>query len=99
MAIERMDHVGVVVEDLAAAIEFFVALGLELEGEMSMADDRAVDSITGLEGVRTDFAFVRTPDGQGALELIKFHSPRVENDAPEPQVNTPGLRHLTFRVD
>jgi len=98
MAIQRMEHVGVIVDDLAAAIEFFVELGFELEGEMSM-DDRAVDRLVGLEGVRTDFAFVRTPDGQGALELIKFHSPPSEGGDSRAPANAPGLRHLAFRVD
>jgi catechol 2,3-dioxygenase-like lactoylglutathione lyase family enzyme len=98
MAIERMEHVGVVVEDLAAATEFFVELGFELEGEMSM-DDRAVDRITGLEGVRTEFTFVRTPDGQGALELIKFQSPASPGGDRQAPANAPGLRHLALLVD
>ena len=98
VAIERMDHVGIVVDDLAAATEFFVELGLELEGEMSMAEDPAVDRLLGLEGVRTDFAFVRTPDGQG-LELIKFHNPPSEGGDPAAAANAPGLRHITFAVD
>lgn len=69
MTIQRMDHVGVVVDDLEAAIEFFVELGLELEGGASGGGE-LVDRIVGLEGVRTDFAFVRTPDGHGRLELV-----------------------------
>jgi len=98
MAIQRMDHVGVIVDDLAAAIEFFVELGFELDGEMSI-DDRAVDRLVGLEGVRTDFAFVRTPDGVGALELIKFQSPPSQGGDPQAPANTPGLRHLALLVD
>jgi catechol 2,3-dioxygenase-like lactoylglutathione lyase family enzyme len=97
MAILRMDHVGVVVEDLGAAIEFFVELGLELEGQAS-GGGPAVDRIVGLDDVRSDFAFVRTPDGNGRLELIKFHSPPAEGGEPA-HVNTLGLRHLTFAVD
>ena len=73
-----MDHVGIVVDDLAAAIEFFVQLGLELEGEASV-EGPLVDRIVGLEGVRSEFAFVQTPDGHGRLELIKFHSPSAHN--------------------
>jgi catechol 2,3-dioxygenase-like lactoylglutathione lyase family enzyme len=93
-----MDHVGVVVDDLPAAIEFFVALGLESQGEMT-GEGSAVDRTVGLEGVRTDFAFVRTPDGHGALELIKFHSPSHEGEIRHEPANIPGLRHLTFAVD
>ena len=98
LTIQRMDHVGVVVDDLPAAIEFFVQLGLELDGEASVEGD-LVDRMVGLEGVRTDFAFVQTPDGHGRLELIKFHSPPgqgVDGDAP---ANAPGIRHLTFAVE
>ena len=98
MAIQRMDHVGVVVDDLAAAIEFFVALGLELTGEGSV-EGPLVDRIIGLDGVRSDIAFLQTPDGHGQLELSKFHSPPArigERDAPS---NTLGIRHLSFAVD
>ena len=68
MTIYRMDHAGVVVEDLAAAIAFFVELGLELEGEAPVEGD-AVDQLVGLDGVRADIAVVRTPDGHGRVEL------------------------------
>lgn len=98
MAIRKMEHVGVVVEDLAAATEFFVALGLELEGEMSL-DDPIVGRIIGLEDVETEMAFVRTPDGHGALELIKFRSPGSGDGDPQAPANAPGLRHLAFAID
>ena len=68
MTIHRMDHVGYVVEDLAAAIAFFVELGLELEGETSL-EGEWVDQLVGLDGVRADIAVVRTPDGHGRVEL------------------------------
>ena len=98
MAIKRMDHVGVVVDDLAAAIEFFVALGLELTGEGSVGGPQ-VDRIIGLDGVRSDIAFLRTPDGHGQLELSKFHAPPARiGDANAPS-NTLGIRHLSFAVD
>jgi catechol 2,3-dioxygenase-like lactoylglutathione lyase family enzyme len=93
-----MDHVGVVVDDLAAAIEFFVELGLVHKGGGSV-ESRSVDRIVGLEGVRTDFAFVQTPDGNGQLELIKFHSPSYEGDSRHAPANTPGLRHIAFAVE
>jgi catechol 2,3-dioxygenase-like lactoylglutathione lyase family enzyme len=98
MTIERMDHVGVVVDDLAAAIAFFAELGLETQGEASL-EGELVDRVVGLEGVRTEFAMMVTPDGHSKLELVKFHAPQVpEGDAQAP-ANAPGIRHLTFAVD
>jgi catechol 2,3-dioxygenase-like lactoylglutathione lyase family enzyme len=93
-----MDHVGVVVDDLAAATAFFVALGLEVLSEWS-ADGGVVYGIVGLEGVRTDNAMLATPDGSGRLELSKFHTPPARDGDAHAPVNTPGLRHLTFAVD
>lgn len=98
MPIHRMDHVGIVVDDLAAAIEFFGELGLELQGEASVEGD-LVDRMVGLEGVRTHFAFVQTPDGHGRLELIKFDSPSHQEDNGHAPANAPGIRHITFAVD
>ncbi len=93
-----MDHVGIVVDDLAAATEFFVELGLELLGEGS-GEGLVVDRIVGLEDVRSDFAFLQTPDGHGRLELIKFQTPSHQGDNRHAPPNAPGLRHLTFAVD
>jgi catechol 2,3-dioxygenase-like lactoylglutathione lyase family enzyme len=98
MAIRRMDHVGIVVDDLPAAVEFFLALGLEPEGEGSVEGDW-VDRIVGLDGVRSELAMLQTPDGRGKVELAKFHSPPAESGDPQAPANTPGLRHLTFAVD
>jgi catechol 2,3-dioxygenase-like lactoylglutathione lyase family enzyme len=93
-----MDHIGVVVDDLAAAIEFFVALGLEVKGRQSV-EGEWVDRIIGLEGARSELAFVQTPDGHGRLELVEFHSPPYAGErSPEP-ANAPGIRHVTFAVD
>ena len=96
--IERMDHVGIVVDDLAAATAFFVELGLEREGEGSV-EGRWVDRVIGLDDVRVDVAMVRTPDGHGRLELIKFHTPSHQGGNRHAPANTPGLRHLAFAVD
>jgi catechol 2,3-dioxygenase-like lactoylglutathione lyase family enzyme len=98
MTIQRMDHVGVVVEDLAAAVAFFVELGLEPEGEASV-EGEWVDQLVGLDGVRADLAFMRTPDGHGRVELSTFHTPVATSDAPRAPVNTPGIPRLTFVVD
>jgi catechol 2,3-dioxygenase-like lactoylglutathione lyase family enzyme len=93
-----MDHVGVVVDDLAAATEFFVELGLVLEGEGSV-EGRWADRIVGLEGIRADLAMMQTPDGHGRLELVKFHSPPIQADDEHAPANARGLRHVSFAVD
>lgn len=98
MTVHRMDHVGVVVEDLAAAIAFFVELGLELEGETTVEGDW-VDQLIGLEGVKADTAFLRTPDGNGRVELSTFQRPVATSRAPRAPVNVPGIPRLTFVVD
>ena len=98
VTISRMDHVGVVVEDLAAAVAFFVELGLELEGEATVGGQWA-DDLLGLDGVRADIAMVRTPDGHGRVELSKFHTPVATSTGPRAPVNTPGIPRLTFVVD
>jgi len=99
MTIQRMDHVGVVVDDLEAAIAFFVELGMELEGEAPI-EGPWVDRVNGLDGVRVDIAMMRTPDGQGRLELAKFHTPTAVSAEPENALgNTLGLRSIMFAVD
>jgi catechol 2,3-dioxygenase-like lactoylglutathione lyase family enzyme len=87
-----------VVDDLAAATEFFVELGLELQGEGSV-EGRWVDRIVGLEGVRADLAMMQTPDGNARLELAKFHSPSNQGDDGHAPANTPGIRHVAFVVE
>jgi catechol 2,3-dioxygenase-like lactoylglutathione lyase family enzyme len=96
--IKRMEHVGIVVDDLAAATEFFVGLGLELQGQEPV-EGRWVDRVVGLDGVRADIAVVQTPDGHGRLELTKFHAPSSQDDSRPAPANTPGLRHIAFAVD
>jgi catechol 2,3-dioxygenase-like lactoylglutathione lyase family enzyme len=86
-----MEHVGIVVDDLAAATEFFVQLGLELQGE-GQVEGRWVDRIVGLEGVRADTAMMQTPDGHGRLELVKFHTPPAQGDNGHAPANTSGIR-------
>ena len=98
MRIQRMEHVGIVVDDLAAATAFFVELGLELQGEMPV-EGGWVDRVVGLEGIRVDIAMLETPDGHGRLELVKFHSPSVRDGDRHAPANTLGIRHLAFAVD
>ena len=92
-----MEHVGIVVDDLAAATEFFLALGLTLQGEGTV-EGRWVDRVVGLEGVRADIAMMQTPDGHGRLELTKFHSPSIQSEKRYAPANTPGIRHVAFAV-
>lgn len=93
-----MDHVGIVVDDLAAAIAFFVALGFELQGEGSVEGDW-VDRIIDLEGARSDIAMLETPDGDGRIELTQFQAPPSPDGDPAAPANAPGLRHLAISVD
>jgi catechol 2,3-dioxygenase-like lactoylglutathione lyase family enzyme len=99
MTVRRMDHVGIVVDDLAAAIAFFVELGLELQGQMPV-EGPWVDRVVGLDGVQVDIAMMRTPDGHSRLELTKFRSPPPLG--AEPKVAPPnmlGIRRIMFAVD
>ncbi len=94
-----MDHVSVVDDDLPAAVAFFTALGMTVEGEAPI-EGPWVDRINGLEGVRVDIVMMRTPDGHGRLELTKFRHPKlVEVEPAIPPPNAPGLRSVMFSVD
>ncbi|HVY96851.1 MAG TPA: VOC family protein [Solirubrobacterales bacterium] len=97
MAVQRLEHVGIVVEDLEAATEFFTLLGLERRGGTSV-EGSWVDRIVGLESVRSEIVMLRAPDG-GEVELAKFHSPPSEPADPRAPSNAPGLRHITFLVE
>jgi catechol 2,3-dioxygenase-like lactoylglutathione lyase family enzyme len=98
MTVQRLEHIGIVVDDLAAATAFFTALGLELEGETSV-EGGLVDRINGLEGVQADIVILRTPGDSSKLELAKYRTPAYEgNDGPAPP-NAPGIRHILFVVD
>jgi catechol 2,3-dioxygenase-like lactoylglutathione lyase family enzyme len=99
MAIQRMDNVGIVVDDLEAATAFFVELGMELEGKAPV-EGSSVDRVVGLDDVRVDIAMMRTPDGHSRLELTKFHTPPVISAEPhDAPVNTLGIRRIMFAVD
>jgi catechol 2,3-dioxygenase-like lactoylglutathione lyase family enzyme len=103
MKIRKMDHVGIVVDDLDAAKAFFVNLGLEVMNEDTVGEEPEesdwVGRIIGLEGVRDDVAMLRTTDGDTNIELIKFHTPRDENGIQPSVANMLGIRHLAFVVD
>ena len=99
MTIKRLDHVSVVVVDLAAAIAFFTALGMTIEGEAPV-EGPWVDRVNGIEGVQVDIVMMRTPDGHGRLELTKFRNPKlVEIEPAIAPPNTLGLRSVMFTVE
>src|SRR5262245_65642102 len=99
MTLQRMDNVGIVIDDLEAAIAFCVELGLELEGKMPV-EGRWVDRIVGLDGVRVDIAMMRTPDGHSRLELAQFHKPTAVSAEPRnAPANTLGIRRIMFAVE
>src|SRR6187200_1780194 len=98
MTVKRMDNVGIVVEDLDAAIEFFAELGLELEGRAPIEGEWA-DGVTGLHAMRVEMAMMRTPDGHGRLELSRFLAPPVLGDHRRAPVNALGYLRVMFTVE
>jgi catechol 2,3-dioxygenase-like lactoylglutathione lyase family enzyme len=98
MTVKRMDNVGIVVESLDAAVEFFVELGLELDGRMTIDGDWA-GRVTGLRGQRVEIAMMRTPDGHGKLELSRFLEPPPVADHRNAPVNALGYLRVMFAVD
>src|SRR5947208_17018190 len=98
MAIQRMDNVGIVVEDLPGTISFFRELGLELEGQATIEGEWS-GRVTGLPGQRVEMAMMRTPDGHSRLELSRFLTPPVTADHRNAPVNAFGYLRVMFAVD
>jgi catechol 2,3-dioxygenase-like lactoylglutathione lyase family enzyme len=98
MKLHRMDHVGINVEDLAAAKAFFLDLGLEVLGEMDMAGE-LVERVIGMENVKDRIVMLGVPGGAPAIELVQFHSPKDEQGIQTSLPNTLGMRHMCFAVD
>jgi catechol 2,3-dioxygenase-like lactoylglutathione lyase family enzyme len=98
MAIKRLEHVGIVVEDLEAAVEFFEALGLQAGGTGQVEGDW-VGRIIGLEDVKAELSMMRAPEGGAEVELVKFHSPPMQRGDSGAPSNFSGLRHVSFLVD
>ncbi len=98
MTVKRMDNVGIVVEDVDAAIGFFTELGLELEGRAMIEGDWS-GRVTGLRDQRVEVAMMRTPDGHGRIELSRFVAPPVAADHRKAPVNALGYLRVMFSVD
>src|SRR5919206_1020857 len=98
MAVKRMDNMGIVVDDLPAAIAFFRDLGLDLEGQM-MVEGEWAGRVTGLGDQRVEVAMMRTPDRHGRLELSRFLEPAVVSDHRDAPVNALGYLRVMFAVD
>ncbi|HWD70776.1 MAG TPA: VOC family protein [Solirubrobacteraceae bacterium] len=98
MPVQRMDNVGIVVEDLPAAIAFFRELGLELEGQATVEGEWAA-RVTGLRDMRVEIAMMRTADGHGRLELSRFLTPAPVADHRNAPVNALGYLRVMFAVD
>jgi catechol 2,3-dioxygenase-like lactoylglutathione lyase family enzyme len=98
MKLRRIDHVGIIVNDLTAAKAFFLDLGLEMLGEGNV-DGAWVDRVVGLPGVKAALVMLRMPDGGANIELATFYTPADENVGQRPLANTPGIRHIAFLVE
>src|ERR1700737_4518164 len=98
MALQRMDNVGIVVDDLPATIAFFLELGLELEGQAMIEGDWA-ERVTGLRDMRVEIAMMRTPDGHSRLEISRFVTPPAVADHRNAPVNALGYLRVMFAVD
>ncbi|WP_337100473.1 VOC family protein [Paenibacillus sp. YIM B09110] len=98
MKINRIDHVGVIVNDLAAAKAFFLDLGLEVQGEWEM-EGKLLNEVVGLNDVKVACVGLGTPDGQPWIELIQYYTPLDEREVRQPFSNTLGIRHIAFAVE
>jgi catechol 2,3-dioxygenase-like lactoylglutathione lyase family enzyme len=98
MRLNHIDHVGINVNDLAAAKAFFIEFGLEVEAEWR-AEGAWLDQIVGLDGVRTEAIMLLLPDGQTKLELVKYVAPADESGLQPALANAHGIRHIAIQVD
>lgn len=98
MTVRKIDHAGIVVNDLAAAKAFFLEFGLELRGE-GTAEGEWVDNVIGLHDAKVAYAMMGPPNGETNIELIQFYRPNNEQDVHPSVVNAVGIRHLAFLVE
>lgn len=98
MNLKRMDNVGIVVDDIDRAIQFFAELGLALEGRMPI-DAEWAGRVTGVRGQKVEIAMMRTPDGHGRIELSRFNAPAIASDHRNAPVNSLGYLRVMFTVE
>jgi catechol 2,3-dioxygenase-like lactoylglutathione lyase family enzyme len=98
MKIQRIDHIGVVVNDLANAKEFFVDFGFTIQGEAEEQSE-LLDKVVGIQGAKSQIVFLQAPNGQITLELSKFIHPSNKSDAEEHFIYSHGMQHLAFVVE
>ncbi len=98
MILHRIDHIGINVEDLAAAKEFFLDLGMEVMGEMDM-EGELVEKVIGLQDVKDRMVMMRIPGGEAMIELVKYYKPVDEKGVQPSFANTHGMRHICFAVE
>jgi catechol 2,3-dioxygenase-like lactoylglutathione lyase family enzyme len=98
MKILRLDHVGINFEDLAAAKQFFLDLGLQVQGEMAL-ESQLLDNVVALKNVKTEMVMMQTPGGEATVELVKYVRPVAEKSVQDTSVNALGMRHICFAVE
>ena len=98
MKIQRIDHVGVIVDDLPAATAFFLDFGLEMLWGADV-EDESIDRVVGLDGVKNAMVMLGTPDGQATIERIKLYAPSAGQGFQQPCANTLGIRHIALSVE
>lgn len=98
MKVNRIDHIGINVEDLSAAKEFFVDFGLEVQGEADM-EGQLLDNVTALDNAKTRIVMLGTSDGETSIELVKYYAPTDDKGIQPFSANTLGIRHIAFAVE
>lgn len=95
--IKSFDHVGITVADLDAAADFFIGLGLEVEGR-TFIEGEFLDTVCGIPNSRTEVVMLRPPGGGTAVELGTFIRPDHTPGSPEAMATELGIRNVCFEI-
>ncbi|MBB3128210.1 catechol 2,3-dioxygenase-like lactoylglutathione lyase family enzyme [Paenibacillus rhizosphaerae] len=98
MKVQKIDHVGINVNDLSAAKAFFLDIGFEVRAEWEM-EGELLDRVVGLRGAKTACIALGASDSQAWIELVKYDHPSDENEIQQTHANTPGIRHIAIEVE